>query len=121
MKLTSPVISGHGRGKLLGFPTFNLKIPPELSAKHGIYAAWVWIGGQKYQGALHFGPVPTFKNPRPSLEIFLLDYADEEPVHELTFELVSYLRPIEAFASPEALAQQIAEDVSRIRQLLDSQ
>src|SRR3989344_5941092 len=74
MKFTTPVIKGHGRGKTLGFPTFNLQIPADLQHKHGIYAGFVWIDKQKYPGAFHFGPIPVFSDSSPHLEVFVLDY-----------------------------------------------
>jgi len=119
MKYSVAIIKGEGRGKLLGFPTFNLKIPKNFDAKQGIYACWVKIGGKKYQGALHFGPIPVFNQSKISLEVFLLDYKPTNyPITQLTIELVKFLRPVKSFPSAQALKQQIAEDVDNVRQLL---
>ncbi|MBI5619675.1 riboflavin kinase, partial [Candidatus Gottesmanbacteria bacterium] len=78
MKITSRQIKGKGRGKLLGFPTINLEIPEGLTLKEGIWAVWVTIAGKRYGGALHFGPVPTFREREKSLEVFLLDASEAE-------------------------------------------
>ena len=121
MNHTAPVVSGHGRGKLLGYPTFNLIIPKDLTDPYGIYAAWVWINGTRYAGALHFGPIPTFNNDSPTLEVFVLSYKDEEKVSEITFELAGYLREIRHFPTPEALSDQIDKDVLAVRALLHGQ
>jgi len=118
MKYTTSVIRGKGRGKGIGYPTFNLKIPKEFPHKPGIYACWVWIENIKYTGAMHFGPIPTFDETALSLEIFVLGYSSADPIKSLTFTPVKYLRPIKTFTSPEKLSQQISLDVSQVRQLL---
>ena len=73
MIYTAHVITGAGRGKGLGFPTVNLEIPPQLTIAEGIYAVDVEVAGARYKGAMHFGPIPVFNDPKPSLEIFILD------------------------------------------------
>ena len=122
MNITSRQIRGKGRGKLLGYPTINLEIPGGLALKEGIWAAWVVIRGKRYQGALHFGPVPTFDEEAKSLEVFLLDAADDElvGVEKEAVELtpVARLRNIEKFEITEALTSQIARDVEDTRRAL---
>jgi riboflavin kinase/FMN adenylyltransferase len=70
---TTIQIRGKGRGKLLGYPTINMKIPVDFDLPDGIYAAWVTIGTTRYGGALHWGPIPTFKEEMKSLEVFVVD------------------------------------------------
>ena len=118
MKYSANVQSGKGRGKGLGFPTYNLVIPNELALAHGIYAAWVWLHGTRYGAAAHFGPVPTFDQAEVTLELYLLDYVDEPGVDALEFELVQFLRPVMTFDTPEALSAQIADDVAKISHIL---
>ena len=118
MKFTTPVTPGQGRGKTLGFPTFNLHVPRRFTHKHGIYAGYVWLNGQKYLGAFHLGPIPVFKDSTLHLEVFILDYHSDAPVSQLTFQLVKYLRPIKNFPTPTALAHQISRDVSKTREFL---
>ena len=60
MQFESTHIKGKGRGKPMGFPTINLKIPENFELKDGIYAAKVVIENITFVGALHYGPVPTF-------------------------------------------------------------
>lgn len=118
MRYTARVIPGQRRGKALGYPTFNLKIPPHLSTKPGIYAGYVWLSRRKYLGAFHYGPIPVFSDPTPHLEVFVIDFSSNNPVTEITFELLHYLRPIKNFSSPEALTHQISRDVQKTTELL---
>lgn len=118
MRYASTVIKGFGRGKTLGFPTFNLVIPNGFDFEFGIYAAWVWIDGEKYQGAMHYGPIPTFDLEKPSLEIFLLNYSKNEPVAQLEFEIVEFIRGIIKFSQPTELQNRIKEDIDEVRTIL---
>lgn len=112
------VISGKGRGKGMGFPTLNLQIPAKLDAQHGIYAGWVWIGEEKFQGAFHYGPIPTFQDAAPSLEVYLLDSDIEIPPKVVRFELVERLREVRTFDSVPELVAQIDQDVKKCREIL---
>ncbi len=118
MKFTTQVIKGQGRGKALGYPTFNLKIPVGFKAKLGIYAGSVWVNNKKYLGAFHFGPIPVFNESQLHLEVFVLDYEADVLVTAITFELVHYLRPIRNFPNPAALARRISLDVAQVRATL---
>jgi len=125
MNITTRQIRGKGRGKLIGYPTINLEIPQVLQGstlQEGIWAAWVVIAGKKYQGALHFGPVPTFGESAKSLEVFLLDASDDDlvGVEGEAIELIpiARLRDIENFDTTEALTAQISRDVEDVRKLL---
>lgn len=120
MKYTCQTVSGKGRGKTLGFPTFNLQIPQDFSIKPGIYAAWVWIKNHKYPGALHFGPIPAFEDSQIYLEVFVLNYSSSSPVAKLSFQLVKRLRSIRNFSSSSSLKTQISRDVDQVRILLQS-
>ena len=117
MKYTSRVIKGFGKGTVLGFPTFNLVIPQEFKFQPGTYAALVFINQKKYLAALHFGPIPVFNITKPTLEIHLINYLDLSKPHQLTFEIIKYLRPVKNFSSSKALTLQIAKDIKAVKQI----
>lgn len=121
MRFNSHQIKGKGRGKLLGFPTINLEIPKKFNLKEGIYAVKVLLEGKDYAGAMHFGPIPTFKENEKTLEVFLIDTADSDIPTSETFdvETIQYLRPVLSFLNPEDLSKQISEDVITIRKILN--
>jgi len=114
------IVSGYGRGKGMGFPTVNLKIPEHFPYHHGIYAGYIWLKSKRYKGAFHFGPVPTFKQGDVSLEVFLLSRKRDITQKTITFQLVQYLRPIIAFASKNLLLKQIHRDVELVKTVLDT-
>ncbi|PIW73472.1 hypothetical protein CO005_01190 [Candidatus Roizmanbacteria bacterium CG_4_8_14_3_um_filter_34_9] len=124
MQFESTHITGKGRGKPMGFPTINLKIPDDFGLKDGIYAAKVTIENKKFIGALHFGPVPTFAEQEKSLEVYLISAHDDLELENLDgkiikIEIVKYLRGIIKFQSVTSLVKQIEEDVKQIKTLIN--
>lgn len=122
MKFESTHIKGKGRGKPMGFPTINLKIPDNFELKDGIYAAKVNINKKLFIGALHYGPVPTFNENEQSLEVFLLGSSNNELENLegkiIKVEIIKYLRQVIKFNSKEELIEQIKEDVKEIESLI---
>lgn len=115
-------VKGDGRGKTLGFPTINFKIPWNLVLTPGIYAAWVWINGVKYAGALHYGSVPTFEKPEKTLEVFVLTKKalpnSEVQKADIKVMVMEKLREVQKFESSKALVAQMKRDVDKTQQLL---
>lgn len=112
-------VRGHGRGKLLGYPTINMEIPPGMSLTHGIYAAWVTMGGVTFRGAVHYGPVPAFGQKEVSFEVFLLVASESElnglDTSQIRIKPVTRIREVRAFGSSVELVDQITKDVEAVR------
>lgn len=122
MKFNSTQVKGRGRGRLLGYPTINLEIPKNFQLKDGIYAVKVFIEGQEFAGALHFGPIPTFNENEKTLEVFLIIKPESLPETEnkdIEIEIVKFLRDVLNFPNQEDLIKQIGEDVLKTRLILN--
>jgi len=126
MKFESTHVKGKGRGKPMGFPTINLKIPDGFELKDGIYAAKVNIEKKVFKGALHYGPVPTFSEEEKSLEVYLIEVTNEDLINYgfenldgklIKIEIIKYLREIIKFKMVKELVKQIEEDVKNIQEL----
>lgn len=126
MQFESTHVSGKGRGKPMGFPTINLKIPEKFKLKDGVYGAKVVIEKYVFLGALHFGPTPTFNEKEKSLEVYLIGVSEGDLVEDgltdfgnkiIHVEILKYLRPIAKFRLVEDLRKQIEEDVAAIKSL----
>lgn len=115
-------VKGIGRGKNLGFPTINLVVPEDILLDYGIYAAWIDIGGRAYKGALHFGPIPTFGEKNPQLEVHLLDVTDENFPNtenvDIEVDIVERIRDIQIFDETVDLIEQISRDVEKVSKIL---
>lgn len=111
---------GEKRGRDLGYPTANLRLPDECALRHGIYAVRVEVDGQRHDGVASFGRRPTFDNGAPLLEVFLFDFSGDLYGRMMRVRFVSYLRPEERFDSIEALIVQMDRDSAEARAALAS-
>lgn len=120
--LRGVVVRGDGRGRELGFPTANLKVPnaDKLVPPAGIYAVRGVLRSGTYLGALHLGPRPTFKGSPPTIELHLLDFDQDLYGEEVRVDFVEYLREVRPFGSAAALIDQMREDVDAAREALES-
>ena len=119
--LDGEVVSGHGRGKGLGYPTANLRTWPRLLLPgQGIYAGVAEHGGRRYRAAIDVGTNPTFGVEPLHVEAFLLDYeGDDLTGQPLAVEFWARLRDEIHYASVEELVEAIAEDVARTRSIVE--
>ena len=131
----SSVVKGAGRGRSLGYPTANLGTVCDVMPPHGVYTASVRVlnlkkksinkGGQEelmiqekgpwMKGVLNFGVRPTFKGQSgPSkeiVEVHILGFKKDLYGQDLEVAFHTFIRPETAFSSPEALKNQLDQDV----------
>ncbi|SRR5258706_10497352 len=115
------VLDGHKRGRTIGFPTINLDphILPEDQEK-GVYASLVTYKGNTYTGALYLGPRQVFNETKRVLEIFLINFEQEIYGEEISFSLVKKIRGLIELPSVEALKDQMAKDIEKIKVVVRS-
>ena len=117
IKIRAKVVAGAGRGKRLGVPTINLEPTSARDLPEGIWVAKVYLP-QVYLGVLHFGPRPTFGEDKRTLEIHLLDFEEQVVVpKEVNVEIFSFIRPVLAFKTPQAMVKKIGQDIKVARKL----
>lgn len=118
---------GDKRGRLLGYPTANMHLPPACDLRHGIYAVRMRIDGLDGQGGrgdlwrdgvASFGRRPTFDDGAPRLETFLFDFSGDLYGRVVEVALVGWLRGEEKFDAIEALVVQMKRDEARAREVL---
>ena len=113
------VIHGMDRGgKLLGFPTANMRVRDELHPKPGVYATWAELEGKVYKAVTNIGYNPTFGNDEISVETFILDFDQDIYGWELRLNFVARMRDEKKFNGLDELIGQITSDVELARQLL---
>jgi len=118
--LDGEVVTGHGRGRGLGFPTANLRTWPRLLLPgQGIYAGVAIHRGRRYRAAIDVGTNPTFGVEPLHVESFLLDYDGPDlPGEPLSIEFWDRLRDEVRYDDVDALVAAIAADVDRTRELV---
>lgn len=109
-------------GKVIGFPTANLKVNEEdLVPKHGVYATQVICEGRCYGGVLNIGYNPTFGDQELVAETHIFDFNENIYGKPITVNLLYFLRGEVKFSGPRELAEQIAKDVVEAKRILSSQ
>jgi len=117
-QLLGEVAHGDERGRELGFPTANL-VPEEAFAcpGHGVYACLA----DGRPAAVSIGVRPTFKTGRGELvEAHILDFDGDLYGTRLRLEFLERLRGERRFDTPQALVEQMRQDVERTRALLSA-
>lgn len=122
--ISGEIIHGDARGRLLGFPTANMRPDaPYVIPRHGVYAVTVsGVNGAEriYGGVINVGVRPTFDAPggAPRLETNLFAFDGDLYGQTLTVRFHRFLRPETKFGSFDELKAQIAKDADSARALL---
>jgi len=112
-QLRGDVACGDQRGRELGYPTANL-IPEDrlVCPGHGVYACLA----DGRPAAVSIGVRPTFGSGRAELiEAYVMDFDGDLYGHELRLDFLCRLRGERRFDSPQALVDQMDEDVRSAR------
>ncbi len=115
--ISGQVHAGAQRGKAMGYPTANIECPSTLVPKHGVYVTRVKVDGEFYEGVSHLGPVPTFSDPKPRVESFLLNFVGTIYNQAIIVEFLEWIREIQKFEDVEDLKTQIAKDIARAKEV----
>lgn len=118
--LIGTVVKGQQLGRTIGFPTANLKLPPDkLLPRQGVYAVRVKINRKEtLKGLMNFGCRPTVAGEIPIVEVHILDWSGDLYQQSLTVELEKFLRPEQQFFSLDRLKEQIVQDCCLARKIL---
>jgi riboflavin kinase/FMN adenylyltransferase len=117
-RLHGPVIHGMARGRDLGFPTANIQPNKELIPAYGVYAVYVYMNGQRWEGVVNIGNNPTFGDMGTSIEAFIFDLDDDLYDKEITVEFIEHIRGEIKFADKEYLIEQIGADCAYAKEIL---
>jgi riboflavin kinase/FMN adenylyltransferase len=114
------VVPGDERGRLLGFPTANLRTANQLLPTHGVYATVARVGGERFPAVTNLGVKPTFGvEGVPTIEAHLLRGGRDLYGQRLRLYFVTRLRDERKFDSVDALKVQIDQDCREVEQLFD--
>jgi FAD synthase len=109
-KIEGVVIYGENKGKMLGFPTANIKFSGDLES--GVYAGGVSINGKKYQAGI-------FRDKKRNLlEAHVLEFSGDLYGQFMEIEITKKIRNIQKFKNDTELKKQIAKDINKINECL---
>lgn len=114
--LLGEVNRDRGVGRTLGFPTANIVYPQEkYPLKAGVYESFAEVDGVTYKGVTNYGARPTFRDETVCAETHLDGFCGDLYGRMLEVRFVRFLREIRKFENADALKNQLAEDIRRIR------
>ncbi len=119
-QIRGTVETGRNRGgKLLGFPTANIKLYDELCPKTGVYAVTVECeDGGKHKGVANIGYSPTFDDHLFTVEVHILDFHENIYGQKIRVNFIRRIRDEKKFSGIEELSGQIKRDVVSAREIL---
>lgn len=121
-RVSGHVVPGDRRGRQLGYPTANVRVPAELAVPgDGVYAAWFRTSEDVRwrPAAVSVGTNPTFSGEDRRVEVFVIDAPAGYDVYDqdADIDFAGRIRPIARFDSAAELVAQMARDVSAARRL----
>ena len=118
--ITGTVVHGNRLGRELGFPTANISLPDryKLIAANGVYACYVLIDGQRFEGMGNIGFRPTIENSPLTVEVHIFNFDEEIYDKTITIAFVKRIRNEIKFPDTEQLKQQLMKDKESVLQLL---
>ncbi|MBW1940140.1 MAG: bifunctional riboflavin kinase/FAD synthetase [Deltaproteobacteria bacterium] len=120
-QIRGKVETGRNRGgKLLGFPTANIKLHDELCPKLGVYTVTVECLGKKFKGVANIGYSPTFDDHKFTVEVHILNFNENIYGQRIRVNFISRLRDEKKFTNIEALSEQIRHDIEKTREILST-
>jgi riboflavin kinase/FMN adenylyltransferase len=117
--ISGTVISGHRRGRTMGFPTANLATATELLPQDGIYATILELQNRCWLSVSSVGHNPTFGEGSRTIEAYILDFAKDIYGESVKLSFVQRIREERSFAQIEDLVTQMHEDVQAARAVFD--
>ena len=116
--ISGRVVSGHGRGRHLGYPTANIVARTEVLPLDGIYASIVQAGGRQWRSVTSLGLNPTFGAGPRTIESYIFDFDGDLYDQAVKLFFVERIREEKKFFSAELLVEQIKLDVASAREIL---
>ena len=114
------VVRGTGKGKELGFPTINIKLPENMCLKRGVYAGYVIINGKSFPAAINFGIRPTIDGKKEFLEIHVIKGEIPEEIEYVKVIFEKFIREERKFPNLDELKKQISVDIQKILEVLET-
>jgi len=118
--LVGDIRPGTGQGRQLVVPTLNLTTEQEMLPKAGVYATEAVVQGKTYRAATNIGTRPTFNGSRLTIESHLLGFSDTLTDGRMEVRFCARLRDERKFSGPEALRQQVLQDIRQAQEYFDS-
>ncbi len=115
-QVSGQVIRGNQIGKLIGYPTANLKVDDshKLIPAMGVYISTVIVRGQEFTGMTNIGMRPTIDAHKLTIETNIFDFDEEIYYETITVKLIRRIRNEKKFANLDFLRKQLHIDKEKV-------
>ena len=112
------VIYGKQLGRVIGFPTANLRFESKVYPEFGVYGVKIHIENDEkvYNGVMNIGRNPTVDIGVLSVETNIFNFNEDIYGKVILIEVLENIRPEKKFDSVEELKIQIGNDVNYWKQ-----
>ena len=112
------VIYGKQLGRVIGFPTANLRFESKVYPEFGVYGVKIHIENDEkvYNGVMNIGRNPTVDVGVLSVETNIFNFNEDIYGKVILIEVLENIRPEKKFNSVEELKIQIGNDVNYWKQ-----
>ncbi len=119
-RLTGPVIQGEQRGRDIGWPTANIRIPSHrVHPADGIYATFAEIDGCCFPSVAYIGTRPTFQEGERLLEVHIFDQTLQLYGKTISVLFIEQMRGDMTFSCVDDLLRQMDHDGTQARDILE--
>lgn len=110
--LSGTVVKGKQLGRIIGFPTANIKLDEDykLVPKNGVYIVCAKIEDQLVNGMMNIGFNPTVEGKNKTIEVHLFDFNSDLYNHKIKISIIHPIRSEQKFESVAVLKQQLIKD-----------
>ena len=105
------VIKGEQRGRLIGFPTCNIKLNSYILPKLGVYSVQVEINNSQKKGIANIDYRPTFNGKSILLEVNIFGIKKNLYKKILKISFINFIREEKKFINTIQLKAQIKKDI----------
>ena len=113
------VVRGSLRGRLLGYPTANIKTYQEIIPPEGVYLVRVIIDKKSFFGICNIGKRPTFADVEHSIiEAHIFDFKKDIYAKNVEVIFLEKIRKERKFNSRDKLIERINKDELRAKVLI---
>ncbi|MBS3818615.1 bifunctional riboflavin kinase/FAD synthetase [bacterium] len=109
-EINGKVFKGKARGKILGFPTANIRTDNEIIPP-GVYLSKVKINSDELPALTNVGVCPTFSQNEINVESYILDFNKSLYGKSINVRFLKKMRDEIKFNSPAELSSQIQKDI----------
>jgi riboflavin kinase / FMN adenylyltransferase len=116
------VVKGQQLGRVLAFPTANLKLHGQtpLFLANGVYAVRISFEKKEYNGMANIGIRPTLDQHELTVEVNIFDFNGDLYGREIVVHFIERIRDEQKFDTLDKLKEQLAKDKIKATSFLTS-